>query len=150
VTFGGQTIQLMGTFDTTTGALMITGGGFTFAGTLSNGVINGDCLGPGGIMGTFTVQSNSAGTVAVYCGTYGGQANGTWNLVQGADNTMTGSYTSSEGDSGLITGTRSGNNITLSISGQGTAMGTISGSSASGTWSVSGFSGTWQGSTSCN
>jgi hypothetical protein len=159
----GTNATLTGTWDTGTGALSVTGGGFTFSGTMAGGHLSGGFTGPS-ITGLFSLQvSTTSSDLTVYCGTFTGRTpealpsggtgqgpdDGTWNLVVGAT-TVDAIVLSDGGDQVVLEGTRSGTSITLSVPG-GTAAGTISGSSnefVSGTYNVSGAgSGTFQGST---
>jgi hypothetical protein len=149
---GGKTFSLTGTYDAATKTLTIAGGGYTLTGTLTGSTLSGTYTGPNGA-GSFALQAAVTGAVNVYCGTYkgtGAPGGGSWNLVQGADNKLSGSYTESAGGSGLITGTLAGTAITLATSTGGVAVGTLSGTSISGTYGVSAAdqsAGTWTGST---
>ena len=64
--------------------------------------LSGTYTGPNGA-GSFALQAAVTGAVNVYCGTYknnvAGKGSGTWNLVQGADNALSGSYTEATGGS---------------------------------------------------
>ena len=95
---GGKTVSLTGTYDEATKTLTITGGGYTLTGTLTGSTLSGTYTGPNGA-GSFALQAATTGAVNVYCGTYKGTASGggSWNLVQGADNKLSGSYTESAG-----------------------------------------------------
>jgi hypothetical protein len=149
---GGKTFSLTGTYDAATKTLTITGGGYTLTGTLTGSTLSGTYTGPSGA-GSFALQAATSGAVNVYCGTYKGTGvpgGGSWNLVQGADNKLSGSYTESAGASGLLSGTLAGTAITLSTTSGAVAVGTISGTSISGTYGVSAAdqtAGTWTGST---
>jgi hypothetical protein len=148
---GGKTFSLTGTYDAATKTLTITGGGYTLTGTLTGSTLSGTYTGPSGA-GSFALQAATSGAVNVYCGTYKGTGlpgGGSWNLVQGADNKLSGSYTETAGGSGLITGTLAGTAITLDTSTGGVAVGTLAGTSISGTYGVSAAdqtAGTWTGS----
>lgn len=67
---GGSTIPLTGTFDSSTKVLNLSGAGFTFAGTLSGGVLSGTYTGPNGVSGGFSSLSTTGATVTAYCGTF--------------------------------------------------------------------------------
>lgn len=139
LTIGGVETALTGTFAAP--ALTISGGGYSFSGTVTASGIAGSYTGPNGA-GTFAVQDTAAGAVQVYCGTYAGDASGTWNLVERADGALSGS---ANPGAGLLEGTRTGDSIELTFDG-GTASGTIAGTTATGTWSLSsGGGGTWTG-----
>ena len=146
----GKTISLTGTYDPATKKITISGNGYTLTGTLDGSTLSGTYTGPNG-GGAFALQAEVSGAVNVYCGTYesqpAGKDSGTWNLVQGADNRMSGSYTSSKGESGLLTGTLSGTAVSLTASSTAVATGTVSGDSMSGTYGPSAavVSGTWTG-----
>jgi hypothetical protein len=158
----GTTASLSGTWDTGTGALSVSGGGFTFSGLFSGGHLSGSFTGPS-ITGVFSLQAGSASAGAtVYCGTYTGRQpeslpgggtgqgpdNGTWNLVVGATSVDV-IVLSASGEPAALSGTRSGSTITLTVPG-GTAVGTIKGANGEfvdGTYDIPGTSsGTFQGS----
>lgn len=147
---GGKTISLTGTYDPATKAITISGGGYTLTGTLNGSTLSGTYTGPNGA-GSFALQAEVAGAVNVYCGTYmsepQGKGSGTWNLVQGADNKLSGSYTETTGGSGLLSGTLSGTAISLTVSTGGVANGTLSGDTINGTYGPSAAvtSGKWTG-----
>lgn len=148
---GGKTVSLTGTYDAATKTLTITGGGYTLTGTLTGSTLSGTYTGPNGA-GSFALQAATTGAVNVYCGTYKGTTTGggSWNLVQGADNKLSGSYTESAGGSGLLSGTLAGTAITLSATSGAVAIGTLSGDTINGTYGTSATdskAGTWTGST---
>src|SRR5712691_541915 len=58
---GSASIDLTGTLNTATGAIAVSGGGYSFAGTLSSGKVSGTYTGPNGA-GTFTGLSSTAST----------------------------------------------------------------------------------------
>jgi len=160
----GSTATLSGTWDNTTGAITITGGGYSFTGTFVNGVLSGPFTGPS-IEGIFSlrVTGTSAGS-DVYCGTYTGREleddplgntgyapdNGTWNIVvTGSDVDVI--VLSDGGEQLVLNGTRTGQTVTLTVPG-GTASGTLSGTGdefVKGNYTVAGGGyGTFQGSKS--
>ena len=143
---GGATITLTGTFNTENDSIRITGGGYTFAGELVGGKVQGSYDGPSG-SGTFAVQSSSSSsTVKVYLGSYHETSpttteTGVINIV--VDGTsVTVLVTSGE----VYYGTISGNAVTIYLSGtSGTvlASGNLSGSTMSGTYNTGDSSGSW-------
>lgn len=161
----GTTATLTGTWDTSTGALSVSGGGFTFSGTIVNGHLSGGSFTGPSVTGIFSLQASSASaSVSTYCGTYTGRTpedlpsggtggngpdNGTWNLVA-SPTTVDVVVLSASGDPAALSGTRSGNAVTITIPGAGSASGTISGSASEfvkGTFTVTGGGqGTFQGS----
>ena len=146
---GGKTFSLTGTYDSATKTLTISGGGYTLTGTLAGSTLSGTYTGPNGA-GSFALQAATTGVVNVYCGTYkdtAGTGAGSWNLVQGADNKLSGSYTQAAGGSGLLSGTLSGGAISLTVSTGGFANGTLSGDSITGTYGTKPGEniGTWTG-----
>jgi len=147
---GGKTISVTGTFDAATSTLTITGGGYTLTGKLTGSTLSGTYTGPNGA-GSFALQAAASGAVQVFCGTYvstpAGEGSGTWNLVQGADNKLSGSYTEATGGSGLLSGTLTGSAIALTVSTGGVANGTLTGDKIDGTYgeSAAKTDGTWTG-----
>lgn len=136
---GATMIDLIGTLAGST--LHLTGGGYDFTGTITLTGIDGTYTGPNG-PGSFSVQDISGGAVAVYCGDYTGDADGSWNLVERADGSLSGVALPG---AGALTGTRTGDAISLTFDG-GTATGTITGTTASGVWTLSaGGGGSWTG-----
>ncbi|MEP0546594.1 MAG: hypothetical protein ABJF88_06655 [Rhodothermales bacterium] len=104
---------LTGSFNA--GALQLEGGGYTFTGTLSGGVLSGTWTGPGGTSGSFSALLEGEGTVvAVYCGAYDtANDDGTFNLVR-QDASLRGFAVSSvDGDTIDLSGSVSGNTLTI-------------------------------------
>ncbi len=143
----GGTIDLAGTFNPDDQSFTISGGGYTFSGTISGGAIGGTYSGPNGD-GSFSIFDEGDGAVTTFCGTFSGDQSGTWNMiVQGGE--AAGTYGGTV--SGYFEGNVSGQTVTItydSLGGVSSASGTISGSSMTGAWSGGGESGTWEGSTS--
>jgi hypothetical protein len=158
----GTSATLTGTWDTDMGALSVSGGGFTFSGTMENGVLTGSFAGPS-ITGLFSLQVGGSSDLAVYCGVFTGRqsedlpdggsgtapSNGTWNLVVGASTVQLIGIAGQEKDPIVLAGTRSGNTVTISVPG-GSATGTIRGTDGefvNGTYSTAeGEQGTFHGS----
>lgn len=140
---GGGCVAVTGTYNTDSRSFSVSGGGFTFTGTFSNGTIAGTFAGPGSA-GQFVAHSDPQGTGQSFCGTYTGDSDGIWNLVRRGTRVV-GVYNDAGGDTGQLTGTANGNGITLSFTG-GSATGTVSGNAVSGSWqTVDGDAGTWTG-----
>jgi len=149
---GGEPIAVAGSYTAATRIVTVSGGGFTLMGTIDD---------TGKLLGTYTHSSNTgyvtgfrhtaADPVTVFCGTYAGDAEGIWNLVlRGAS--VSGAYVARDGSDGYLSGSISGNNITITDiqdTPDGSAEGTLSGTSMSGTWSAGGYGGTWSANTSC-
>jgi len=66
---GGATIPLTGTYIASTGAISLTGGGYTFTGTLADGVVTGSFTYSGG-SGIFRCDEGTSSTTTSYCGRY--------------------------------------------------------------------------------
>src|SRR3989442_9049135 len=151
---GDGSFSLDGTYDASANPqLTVTGGGYTITGnyTATNGVFAGSFSGPGGTSGQWTVSAGGGTTVSVYCGTYGGSASGTWNMVLDASNRLTGVVNTGKGAQ-LMQGSYSPGsnpNVSVTFSG-GSASGNVDPATGagSGTWSDNkGGGGTWTGST---
>ena len=151
---GDGSFSLDGTYDASANPqLTVTGGGYTITGnyTATNGVFAGSFSGPGGTSGQWTVSAGGGTTVSVYCGTYGGSASGTWNMVLDASNRLTGVVNTGKGAQ-LMQGSYSPGsnpNVSVTFSG-GSASGNVDPATGagSGTWSNNkGGGGTWTGST---
>ncbi len=150
---GGGTVNLTGSFDTASQGLTLSGGGYSFVGVLSATAISGSYTGPQGAGSFSALQSTGSGSVLVYCGTYAQNNStntGVWNMVQ-SGGSLVGSFSGSDGATGDLSGTISGDSVSVSFKG-GSATGTLSGTTMSGTWHDNkGNSGPWQGSTgSCS
>lgn len=151
----GATIQVTGSFQSSTRALTLVGGSYSFNGSIANNGITGSFSGPNGA-GTFAAQPPaSTGAVAkTYCGTYATASDYGWfDLVISAGGNATGLAVgiidaTSVGISGTVTGstlsatTNVGAQIDATLSGDGNAL--------SGTYSPAGSTpgaGLFQGST---
>jgi len=137
---GDGSFALDGTYDASANPqLTVIGGGYTITGTYTatNGVFSGSFSGPGGASGQWTVSAGGGTTVGVYCGTYGGSASGTWNMVLDASNRLTGVVNTSKGAVQLQGSYSPASGNVDPATGAG-----------SGTWSDNkGGGGTWTGST---
>jgi hypothetical protein len=137
-------VTLTGTYTLGTKTITYTSASpsITFTGTYNGGEIHGSFSGADS--GEFVLIDGSAVT---FCGTFDGDANGTWNfVVEGTG--LDGVYDDGSGPEDL-SGSVNGNAFSITFSG-GTASGTRNGTSASGTWSAAGGAntGTWTGSSS--
>src|SRR5437899_8797729 len=151
---GDGSFALDGTYDASANPqLTVIGGGYTITGTYTatNGVFSGSFSGPGGASGQWTVSAGGGTTVGVYCGTYGGSASGTWNMVLDASNRLTGVVNTANG-ARIMQGSYSPGsnpNVSVTFSG-GSASGNVDPATgaSTGTWSNNkGGGGTWTGST---
>ena len=156
---GGGSVALVGTYDDVTEAVMVSGGGYTFEGMLSDDFssLSGDFT--GSTSGSFSTLTTNSGGVTTYCGTYSGDDSGVWNIaIISATGQVSGTYADDLGDAGLIAGQLTGTSLAVTDPGEPgiTASGTLQGNSLSGTWldvSEPGqtYSGTFSGSTgSCS
>ncbi len=133
---GGESINLVGSL-TTTGALTASGGGYTFTGTATSGVLLGTFTGPSSTTGGFTALDSTENTITTYCGTFTGTSSGTWNMETSSGHTAAATAASAS-SSTLYSGSVSGNSITLSSTSGSSATGTISGNTVNGTWTATG------------
>ena len=160
---GGGTLNLSGTYNSSTGAMSISSsdGTSVFTGTVaSNGYLTGTFTGPGGGKGGFSTLSESSGaTVSTYCGTYIGSPDvGVFNVEVSSTGTLSGSAipTNGQGNGVSLTGTVAGNSFSGTSSQSQPFKGTISGTNVSGTFQIGQNgsnlgTGTFSGSTSqCN
>src|SRR5437870_7093837 len=149
---GAASISVTGTYDASTKAVALSGGGYTIAGTIDD---------TGKLLGTYThsgtegsvvaYQHTSANPVTVYCGTYTGDADGIWNTVL-RGTFLSGVYDNVDGSDGYFSGTVTGSSVSITdvtASPGTTATGTISGTTLSGTWSGGSFVGTWTSDATC-
>lgn len=114
---GGATVALAGTYDSITKAVSVTGGGFTFSGSVSSGAYAGSYTAPGNVSGVFSSLNATQAAATLYCGTWADQGDrGTFNIHIAANGKLT----------GVTTG---GNGVTLAGQAVGNAF---SGSSSEG------------------
>lgn len=132
---GGEPVQLTGTYDPATGALSLSGGGYTLTGTVSSGGFSGSYTGPNG-SGSFQATSDADGSTKVYCGGIAGTATGALTLlVKGA--TATGYVLPDGKNPAHLSCTITGSDIECGVTEHPTVE--VSGSS-----NDSGWSGTWK------
>lgn len=155
---GGGTVDLTGTFDDPT--LILSGGGYTFTGTVSGDDIAGTYTETDEADGGFVGFNSTTHTVVVYCGTWDRPADpahgcdhartGVWNLAS-SNGVISGIESDSENERvNSLAGTVSGNTISVTNSRGGEGTGTISGSTVSGTFvNWKGCPGTWTGTVGC-
>lgn len=157
---GGEVVTLVGSYDSATDSLTMSGGAWTLAGaydsTASPPVIEGAIAGPNG-SALFVCFTGSTDSVHVSCGKYESDATplaGRWNLV--ISGSALRGFLAPEGAasaaafSGLVTGSGAVRSLTFSsdapglgLSGNGewnTNTGVVG-----GTWLTDGDSGTWTG-----
>ncbi len=142
---GGPNVQLTGTYNTTSHALSLAGGGYTFTGTYANGRIDGTFTSPTG-SGSFSAQPTTNATISSYCGTYNlgsGTDHGHFNIaVNAAAGTLSGAWASDvNGDTGGLSGTTSNGSITVNVLKDGASNGTV----VSGTITATTLTGTFNG-----
>jgi hypothetical protein len=150
---GGATINLSGTYTPASSAVSLSGTGYAVTGTYtsSSSHFSGDYTGPAGDHGSWAVES---GTVKVFCGTYNGNAAGTWNLILNDAGQLRGVAFTSSGAIDLVGTYNSGTGaIVITSPDDGTvgATGTLNSTTGggSGNWSVSGqTAGSWTANTS--
>ena len=153
---GAAAIGLNGTYDPSTKALSLSGGGYTFTGTYYSGVLRGNWVRtPSPAVGTFVlVLANSSSSVHAYCGTFtstsGGEGGVFDFVIQGT--AIDGiAYTSSGTEirlQGALGGTTAITLIDALHPGPFLATGTLnpSNDTVSGTYdNGAGNSGTWTG-----
>lgn len=158
----GTTVALTGTFDDPT--LTLSGSGYTFTGTVSGDDISGDFTETDDESGSFAGFDSTTNTVAVYCGTWERPADpahdcnnnrsGVWNIATSSSGAVTGVENRDDGTHvNTLTGTISGNTITITSDGQGgngTATISPDGNTLTGTFvNWKGCNGAWTGTAGC-
>jgi len=155
VFLSGATATVSGTYSAATGALTLSGGGYSFSGALSSGTVTGTYSGPNG-SGNFAAQApSSTGTAAkTYCGTYETSNDYGWfNMVISADGKVSGLAVALLGATSVgFSGSVSGSSLTATTTASVQIQATLSsdGNSVTGTYVPAGaaaVSGTFQGST---
>ena len=146
------THNLTGIYVDTVNVLTASGSGYYFSGLLNDttGFLQGTITGgaTGLVVGSLD-EGNDNSSVA-YCGSYLGSDSGNWNFtIEGSS--LYGSHWNGSGGGGILTGTLSGNVITLYEEGAPCGAGTRNGDNVSGTWHNpdNTETGTWGGSR-CN
>ena len=146
---GASSISLTGTYEDTTRQVTMSGGGFTFGGEIAaNGAdLTGAYAGPGA-SGGFALLNTREGPVTSYCGTFVGAGGGRVVMSISAGGTVSGGWVNTaNGDSGNISGQRSGISLDLTSDSGISLAGTQSGDSLSGTWNNAIGGGTWHANT---
>lgn len=77
---GGQPIEIAGSFNPATGAISLSGGGYSLNGTVTDSGFSGSFSGPNG-SGNFQATSDADGKTKVYCGAITGAGNGPLTLL---------------------------------------------------------------------
>lgn len=145
---GGSSVSLTGTYSAGSGAVGLSGGGRTLAGTITNGTLDGTYTGPEGAGMFGTHHGNAPSDVKQFCGSYTGDSQGVWNLAL-TGTSIVGAYADDGGGSAQLTGTVSGTSLSISFTG-GTATGTLTSATAmNGTWTAGAGTGTWVGASPC-
>jgi hypothetical protein len=148
---GGASTSLTGTFDDVARTAALSGGGYSFSGSIATGgVLAGTYTAPNNVSGGFSSLSTTAGTVTAYCGTLTSpEGPGVFNVQVGTSGTLSGMAAFSAGTCGL-TGRVTGTAISITSCEGNLATGTVSGGSISGTTfnSRGTANGTFTGSTS--
>lgn len=154
---GGSAVTLSGTYNDSTGALSLSGDGYTFTGTITDGVMSGDYENGDAdtdIGGGFAGLDSTTDTVTVLCGTFENGTDdsyGTFNIVIASDNTVTGVRINHfrRHEYRALTGTKSGNTLDIEVDNGRTGTGTLSddGNSVTGEFvNGNGETGTFSGS----
>jgi hypothetical protein len=142
---GQPSVTLGGTFSTGSNALAAAGGGWTVVGVLASGRLSGTYQN-GTRIGIYTLEHDVNNSASVYCGSFTGDADGTWNLTVNGTS-LSGAYAQTGGTAYALAGSV-GASLSITYPG-GTAAGafTDAGHTAmSGTWTAGTSSGTWSGS----
>src|SRR5258708_5476340 len=154
VLLNGQTFAVNGTL-AASGAFSISGGGYSFTGTLANSVVTGTYSGPNGA-GQFAAQAPvaSGSASSVYCGTFVAKPDFGWfSAVVSSTGVVAGFAVPAPGSSGVavtFSGTITGTTLSAISSQNVSIQGTRSadGTSLSGTFVPNGGgTGTFSGST---
>ncbi len=146
--------DLAGTLSGTTLVMTGTGtcGNYDLAGTVAGSQIAGTFTAASGHTGTFVCEESAgSNSVTVFCGRWveveSGTPTGTegpWNMVVKSSSIQGVAYDSS--DTAIpLTGTRTGDGVTILAGGTQIATGTISGTQISGDYDIGSSAGTWSG-----
>jgi hypothetical protein len=158
VTVGSTETDLTGEIDIDSGEFSVEGGDYSFEGILEDGAITGTYTGPYG-SGGFSGVDTTSYEATNYCGSFDGNASGTWNMTVSEGGTLSGvSYGEGGGDAftEVFTGTVSSGEISVEYEcgteegsrTEGLAEGSITGGTVSGTWECGSYSGTFEGTSS--
>jgi hypothetical protein len=136
----GGTVPLTGSYDPATGALTLSGGGYSLTATIKDGQGGGSYTGPKGT-GSFVVTAGSG--VEVFCGTFDNDDHtsyGVWNLVR-TGSQLGGTYhDDARNAGGIISGKMASDGVHFTLDDVG-ATGSIDGDSVSGTYANGHFEG---------
>jgi hypothetical protein len=129
-------VSLLGRVDAPTNIVNVSGGGYTFLGTLDGNAISGTFTDPAGNTGGFSALDSTHTAVTAFCGTYtSDDTSGAWNLQASADGTVSAESVAQDGSSPsqIYAGGMSGATISLVSKVGLSATGSISGDVAAGT-----------------
>lgn len=106
--------ELSGSYNPSTHALTLSGGGYAFSGTLVDGTLQGTWTGPNNTSGSFTTTLEGEGvTITVFCGTFSTRRDaGTFNLIR-HDNALQGFAALEDGSAVGLSGEVSGTDVTF-------------------------------------
>jgi hypothetical protein len=108
------TIALTGTYNVSSRALVVSGGGYSFSGTYDgSSLLVGSFTGPSSASGSFRAQKSTSNAPKAYCGTFNAfdpaDEDGIWNFsIDGTS--ISGTATEFGGDVIVLSGTASGTN----------------------------------------
>jgi hypothetical protein len=144
---GGATINLTGSYDSSTAGLTMTGGGYAFSGAVSGGAFSGSYTGPSNGDGAFSALNATQTPVTRYCGNWNdGQITGTFNVQISANGSLTGDTYGGKGVT--LNGQKTGTSISGTSSEGVSFSGTVLNGSISGTFvPTGGGSGVFTGGT---
>jgi hypothetical protein len=132
-------VSLTGSYNTLTNALTLTGGSYSFSGSVVGATaIDGTYTGPSGVSGAFSMRPGTlAAPPTTYCGNYTGVDTGKFNFaINSTSGTISGTYKPSDDEGGTLWG---------SVTSTGHFSGNNSyGTEITGTFSANGTSGTYR------
>lgn len=151
-----NTVNLSGTYDTTSRQFNLRGGAFAVDATVNDDVVTGTIATGAGVGGLSAMRTSEGTATTAYCGTFSGTESGKLLIVVRGG--LVSGVAAQDGEPGGITlaGSVTGSTISIGWSwsegsgGRGTATGTINATTASGSWSnTDGQRGGWSAGTGC-
>lgn len=141
---GRSAITLFGNFDAPTNVVNMTGGGFTFTGTVNGALLTGTFVDADGNTGGFTAIDATHTAITTYCGSYTSdgttalqnQDAGVFAFAVSIDGTVSGTSLPSDASNAplFVAGRRTGDALALTTNQGATGAGQIQNGTATGTY----------------
>jgi hypothetical protein len=142
VYFASTAVDLIGRLDAPTGTVHVTGGGYSFLGTLGGSTLAGTFTDPAGRTGAFAAIESTRTAVTPYCGSYTtGGSGGAFVLALSFEGRTVGAAAPDSGSTPVtLTGERSGDALAMTTNLGAGASGAVQGGTIAGSFETAGGS----------